>query len=114
IYGFPRQAYALGLQYNRDLFEQAGLDPDSPPTTWEEVREDAKIIAEKTGKAGYATMTQNNTGGWQLTAQAASRGGFMQSDDGATSTIANDGVKATLQYFHDLRWEDDSMGDNFL
>lgn len=114
LYGFPRQAYALGLQYNRDLFEQAGLDPDAPPTTWDEVREYAKQIAEKTGKAGYATMTQNNTGGWQLTAQAASRGGFLQSDDGTTSTIANEGVKSTLQFFHDLRWEDDSMGDNFL
>lgn len=114
IYGFPRQAYALGLQYNRDLFEQAGLDPNSPPTTWDEVREYAKVIAEKTGKAGYATMTQNNTGGWQLTAQSVARGGFMQSDDGATSTINNPGTKATLQYFHDLRWEDNSMGDNFL
>jgi len=114
LFGFPRQAYALGLQYNRELFEQAGLDPDSPPTTWDEVRAYAKQIAEKTGKAGYATMTQNNTGGWQLTAQAASRGGFLQSDDGTTSTIANDGVRETLQFFHDLRWEDDSMGDDFL
>ncbi len=114
LFGFPRQAYALGLQYNRELFEQAGLDPDAPPTTWDEVRAYAKQIAEKTGKAGYATMTQNNTGGWQLTAQAASRGGFLQSDDGTTSTIANDGVRETLQFFHDLRWEDDSMGDDFL
>ena len=112
IYGFPRQAYALGLQYNRELFEQAGLDPDQPPTTWDEVRADAKKIAEATGKAGYATMTQGNTGGWQLVAQAASRGGFIQ--DGDTSTIDNDGVKKTLQFFHDLRWDDDSMGDDFL
>jgi len=114
LYGFPRQAYALGLQYNRELFTQAGLDPDAPPTTWDEVRAAAKTIAEKTGKAGYATMTQNNTGGWQLAAQSASRGGFMQSDDGTTATIDNDGVKKTLQFFHDLRWVDDSMGDNFL
>ncbi len=114
LFGFPRQAYALGLQYNRELFEQAGLDPDAPPTTWDEVRAYAKQIAEKTGKAGYATMTQNNTGGWQLAAQAASRGGFLQSDDGTTSTIANDGVASTLEFFHELRWEDDSMGDDFL
>ena len=29
IYGFPRQAYAMGLHYNRTLFEQA---PASTPT----------------------------------------------------------------------------------
>ncbi|GAA2450828.1 ABC transporter substrate-binding protein [Agromyces soli] len=116
IYGFPRQAYANGLQYNRDLFEQAGLDPDQPPTTWDEVRAAAKTIAEKTGKAGYATMTSNGTGGWQLSAQADSRGAQLQTanDDGTfTSTINNPATKATLQYLHDLRWEDNSMGANF-
>ena len=114
IFGFPRQAYAMGLHYNRDLFTAAGLDPDQPPTTWDEVRADAKAIAEKTGKAGYATMTMGNTGGWQLTAQSISRGAEMQKDNGDgtyTSTLNNDGTKATLEYFHDLRWEDDSMGE---
>lgn len=116
IYGFPRQAYANGLHYNRDLFEQAGLDPDSPPTTWDEVRAAAKTIAEKTGKAGYATMAAGNTGGWQLSVQADSRGASLQqaNDDGSyTSTIDNDATKATLEYLHDLRWEDDSMGATF-
>jgi ABC-type glycerol-3-phosphate transport system substrate-binding protein len=117
IFGFPRQAYAMGLQYNRELFEQAGLDPDSPPTTWDEVREDAKIISEKTGKAGYAQMTMNNTGGWQLTAGTVAHGGRTQVDNGDgtyTSTINNPGTVADLQFLHDLRWEDNSMGSNFL
>ena len=46
IFGLPRQAYGIGLQYNRDLFTQAGLDPDKPPTTWDEVRAAAKAIAD--------------------------------------------------------------------
>lgn len=117
IFGFPRQAYAMGLHYNRTLFEEAGLDPDSPPTTWDEVRAAAKTIAEKTGKAGYMQMTQNNTGGWQLTAATVARGGSTQEDNGDgtyTSTIANDGTKAALEFLQELRWEDDSLGSNFL
>src|SRR5690606_26619016 len=51
VYGFPRQAYAMGLHYNRALFEAAGLDPDAPPTTWDEVREAADAIAEEIGRA---------------------------------------------------------------
>ena len=35
-------SYGIGLHYNRALFEEAGLDPDQPPTTWDEVREYAK------------------------------------------------------------------------
>jgi len=115
-YGFPRQAYAMGLHYNRALFEEAGLDPNSPPTTWEEVRAAAKTIAEKTGKAGYAQMAINNTGGWQLTANTVARGGRTQVDNGDgtyTSTINNPGTKAALQFLHDLRWEDNSFGAKF-
>ncbi len=113
IYGFPRQAYAMGLHYNRDLFEQAGLDPDDPPATWDEIREAAKKIHDATGKSGYAQMAINNTGGWQLTAQTVARGGRTQTDaaDGsATSTVDNDATRASLQFLHDLKWEDGSFG----
>ena len=117
IFGFPRQAYAMGLHYNRTLFEQAGLNPDTPPTTWDEVREAAKAISEKTGKAGFMEMTQNNTGGWQLTAATVARGGSIQEENGDgtyTSTIANDATKAALEFLQALRWEDNSLGSNFL
>jgi len=113
IYGFPRQAYAMGLHYNRALFEEAGLDPDDPPATWDEVREAADAIAEATGKAGYAQMAIYNTGGWQLTAQTVARGGRTQVENGDgtyTSTINNPGTKATLEFLHALRFEDDSFG----
>jgi ABC-type glycerol-3-phosphate transport system substrate-binding protein len=117
LYGFPRQAYAMGLHYNRDLFEAAGLDPDAPPTTWDEVRAAAKAIADATGKAGFMEMTMNNTGGWQLVAASAARGGFIQqtaADGTVTSTINNPGTVAALEYLHDLRFEDNSLGSNFL
>jgi ABC-type glycerol-3-phosphate transport system substrate-binding protein len=107
----------MGLHYNRDLFAAAGLDPDSPPTTWDEVRADAKAISDATGKAGYAQMTMNNTGGWQLTAGTVAHGGRTQITNGDgtyTSTINNPGTVADLQFLHDLRWEDNSMGSNFL
>ncbi|PJJ63405.1 extracellular solute-binding protein [Compostimonas suwonensis] len=116
IYGVPREAYGMGLEYNRALFEEAGLDPDSPPTTWDEVREAAKTISEKTGQAGYMQMTQNGTGGWQLTAATAARGGSMEEIDGDTTTVTadNEATKEALQFLKELRWTDNSMGSNFL
>jgi raffinose/stachyose/melibiose transport system substrate-binding protein len=35
-YGVPWTWGAVGFFYNRDLFTQAGLDPDAPPATWTE------------------------------------------------------------------------------
>jgi raffinose/stachyose/melibiose transport system substrate-binding protein len=35
-YGVPWTWGAVGIWYNKGLFEQAGLDPEVPPATWEE------------------------------------------------------------------------------
>jgi multiple sugar transport system substrate-binding protein len=111
-YAIPaKNVYAVGLHYNRDLFTQAGLDPNKPPTSWEEVRTAAKAIADKTGQAGFAQMSKDGTGGWQLTVDTYARGGRML--DGKKATLANAQTKAALQYLKDLRWSDNSMGANF-
>lgn len=34
------------MYYNLDLFRAAGLDPDKPPTTWEEAREAAQALVD--------------------------------------------------------------------
>src|SRR3954451_22339193 len=37
-YGLPYKNYSMGLLYNRALFTKAGLDPNSPPKTWADLR----------------------------------------------------------------------------
>jgi ABC-type glycerol-3-phosphate transport system substrate-binding protein len=117
IYAVPITAYGMSLTYNRTLFTQAGLDPNKPPTTWDEVQADAKIIAAKTGVAGFAQMATQNTGGWQLTTMTYALGGRMETVDAktnkVTATLNNDKTKAALQYLHNLRWTDNSMGSTF-
>ena len=116
VYGVPQNPYAQGLVYNRDLFEQAGLDPDKPPTTWEEVRSDAKQISSRTGKAGFVQESKDNQGGWQLTMLSYAHGGDMERDSGGTYVTAFDSAptKQSLQLLKDMRWSDDSMGRNQL
>src|SRR4051812_13641213 len=114
IFGVPFEAFSVGLAYNRALFKQAGLDPDKPPTNWDEVRQYAKQITEKTGKAGYAQLTKDNTGGWMLTTMTYSMGGKVQSDDGKKSTFNDAPAKKALQLLKDMRWTDNTMGSNFL
>lgn len=115
MWAIPIAAYGQGLHYNRTLFEEAGLDPDAPPTTWDEVREYAKTIADATGEAGYATMTSGNTGGWILTTLVDAFGGRTENGDATEPTLDSDpAVEEALEYLHDLRWDDNSMGANFL
>ena len=116
IWAVPIAAYGMSLTYNRTLFTQAGLDPDKPPTTWDEIRAAARTIAEKTGVAGFAQMATENTGGWQLTTSTYALGGRVETigaDGKATATLNNPETKAALERLKAMRWDDKSMGSTF-
>ena len=49
-YGVPWTWGAVGFFYNKDLFTQAGLDPDAPPATWSDL-----LAAVETLKAAGIT-----------------------------------------------------------
>ena len=42
----PFHWYSTYLYWNKDLFEAAGLDPETPPTTWDEVYTMAEQITD--------------------------------------------------------------------
>ncbi len=52
IAGVPTEAQPWGLSYRRDIFKEAGLDPDKPPKTWDELVKYAKKLKEHTGGWG--------------------------------------------------------------
>jgi multiple sugar transport system substrate-binding protein len=54
-YGLPYQLFMAGLIYNKQLFSDAGLDPNKPPTTLEELAADAKVLT-KTDASGKITQ----------------------------------------------------------
>ncbi len=65
LVGLPLSADALGLFYNKTLFESAGL---TPPTDWEELRTSAKALTvaidEQITQSGIALGTTNNIDFW--------------------------------------------------
>jgi ABC-type glycerol-3-phosphate transport system substrate-binding protein len=53
LYGLPDQTNGLCLFYNKALFRQAGLDPEKPPATWDElIAYGKKLTNEKDGVYG--------------------------------------------------------------
>ncbi len=79
IYHIPRSGFVgtIGgalLFYNKDLFRQAGLDPERPPKTWSEFREYAKKITEA-GNGEYYGMIM---GGNQLNRWSAMIGSLAK------------------------------------
>ncbi|MGW4462343.1 ABC transporter substrate-binding protein [Micromonospora sp. NPDC004704] len=115
LYAVPVKNYSMGLVYNKVLFQQAGLDPNSPPKTWGEVRAAAKkISALGNGIAGYSEYSAGNTGGWHFTALLYSQGGQVLSADGKKAAFNDAAGKQVLQNLKDMRYGDNSMGDRQL
>lgn len=65
IYGLPRGANTIALYYNADMYRAAGLDPDAPPRTWDELYDAAKVLTKPDeniyGLAFSATGTEEGT-----------------------------------------------------
>ena len=56
-YALPYTVYGYHYIYNKTLFRQAGLDPDAPPTTWDEFLKACDTLSA----AGITPIT----GGWK-------------------------------------------------
>jgi sn-glycerol 3-phosphate transport system substrate-binding protein len=46
-WGIPFQRSTIVLYWNKELFKEAGLDPDHPPATWKEMLEDAQKLTRR-------------------------------------------------------------------
>lgn len=66
IYALPTTPASSALHYNVELFRQAGLDPNDPPETIEELDAYADKIAQKTAGGGFkvAGFMPNEPGWW--------------------------------------------------
>lgn len=109
VYGLPHAANGLGLMYNRRLFKEAGLDPDKPPQTWDEVRAYARHIhVNLDGVDGFNIRNEGALGGWMSVALMVTYGGdTIQSVDGRWVAVYNNSAMVnTMQFMHDLRWQD--------
>ncbi len=100
-WGVPIAFSTKALYWNKELFKQAGLDPETPPKTWAEEIEFAKQIKEKTGIAGYGlpAKTFDNTMHQFMHWVYTNNGKVI---DGDTIVMDSPEVLAALQAYKDI------------
>jgi len=113
LYGLPTSNYTQGLIYNRKLFQEAGLNPDQPPTTWAQVETDATAIAKLgNGIEGWGDYSAGNNGGWHFSSYIDAVGGSMVNSSGTSAPTAafnTSDAQQILQALHTLRFTDKAM-----
>ena len=108
VYGIPVNGYVLGIYYNRKMFQAVGLDPDKPPTTWDDFRRYAKELTTSS-VAGFAETSTSNQGGWHFTNWMYTAGGDMESADGTKAAFNSPQGVSVLQLLKEMRFTDNSM-----
>ncbi|MFD1851453.1 ABC transporter substrate-binding protein [Oceanobacillus bengalensis] len=84
FYSMPFNSSTPVMYYNKDAFEAAGLDPEAPPETFEEVEAAGRAIAEANpDMKGFALQAY----GWLWEQLLANQGALLlNNDNGRTNT----------------------------
>jgi multiple sugar transport system substrate-binding protein len=72
-YGIPFETDVRVLYWNKQAFEEVGLDPEQPPTTWDELWEYADKLDKKNEDGSWARIGFHpdlGNGGWNLWSRA--------------------------------------------
>jgi multiple sugar transport system substrate-binding protein len=90
IYGLPLLVETSIFAWNKDLYEQAGLDPEEAPTTWEEIATNAEAIRALGGDNYGFYFSGGACGGCMIFTFAPTvwaSGADILSEDGQTATL---------------------------
>lgn len=99
IYALPLYSNSYAFFYNKKLFKEAGLNPEKPPETWQQVLEYSAKLTKRDSKGNFTQMGFIPTYGnvqtsiimaWELGAQ-------MLSSDGLKVSLTN---QPTLDAFN--------------
>jgi multiple sugar transport system substrate-binding protein len=115
-YGIPTNNETMAFIWNADIFKRAGLDPEKPPATWDDVVSYSKQIRDKVGVAGYGLVARQNAGNtpFRFMPELWAMGGGALDEAADTPEyksveLNNEGSKKALQQAYDMYVRDKSV-----
>jgi sn-glycerol 3-phosphate transport system substrate-binding protein len=107
VWGVPFQRSTIVMYYNKDLFKQAGLDPEHAPATWQELVDYSKKLTRKDA-SGNATQwgLEIPSGGsfayWLFQALTTPNGAILMNQAGNKVMLNTPAVVEAAQFWRDL------------
>ena len=112
-WGIPFQRSTIVMYYNKDAFREAGLDPETPPTTWEEYVEVGKKLTKKDSNDNVeqwgAMIPSTGYPYWMFAALAKQNGEVLMNQDGNETYYDNPGIVEALEFWQSLGQEHNIM-----
>lgn len=103
IYGVPKDKDIIGLLYNKELFDEAGVEYPTDEWTWDDLEKASAQIYEKTGKYGYMAYSHDQIGYWNFVYQ---NGGSILNEDGTEAKYTDKATADAIKYYVGLQDND--------
>src|SRR5918993_70220 len=105
-WGVPFQRSTIVLYWNKELFKEAGLDPDKAPATWQEQRDFAEKLTKRDGSGNVTQWgLQIPSSGfpyWLFQGLTTPAGAILADEKGDRTAYDKPEVVEALQYWIDL------------
>ncbi len=118
IYGLPSEFNVTAFAINTAAFEEAGLDPNTPPKTWEEVGTMGQELVRRDGdtltRLGFDFLYLH--AGWyhnQFGTLLLQTGGRLVTEDGTKAAVNQPEAVQALQIWHDMVYKYKIADPNF-
>jgi len=110
-YAIPFQRSTPVYYYNKDAFREAGLDPEAPPKTWDEMVEVGKALTVKDANGnvtrwGTRIPTLGLGGAWLFGGLVVSKGDVLTTETGIEARMDTPATLASLEFLLRLAEEE--------
>ena len=117
-WSIPFQRSTIVMYYNKDAFREAGLDPETPPATWDELVAMGKKLVKKdaSGKVTQWGLEIPSTGYpyWMFGALSRQNGEVLMNDAGNEVYFNKPGVVKALEFWKALGQEHGVMPEGTI
>lgn len=110
-YGVPKDKDTIGLVYNKEMFDAAGVDYPTADWTWDDLVSASEKIYEATGKYGYMAYADDQLGYWNFVYQA---GGCILTEDKTHAGFTDPATVKAMKFYIGLQDNDWCPDQNYF
>lgn len=117
VYFAPRNISINTLVWNKDMFENVGLDPDKPPETWSELKEYCERLLTYDANGNIKTIGLKNSQGMFKVFNIIAFGEQYTNRTGTKLNLNTDNYNNTLEFllsFKDIYGGNDKLPDGII
>ena len=103
LYAVPKDKDTVGLVYNKEMFDAAGVSYPDDTWTWDTLVEASQKIYDATGHYGYMAYGDDQLGYWNFVYQA---GGSILTEDKTRANFTDPATEMAMDFYIGLQKND--------